>query len=236
MSPGDDASVCAVMSGTEDLTAALRPARGEPAGALVLIHGRGADEQDLAPLFDLLDPEARLVGAAPRGPLQLPPGGFHWYVVQRVGYPDPDTFAGSFASLEFWLEALEAEIGVPRERTVLGGFSQGAVMAWSLGAVRPEAAVGGPPRPRPAGILAMSGFMPAVRGYAIDDEALAGMAVAITHGRQDPVIGVELGRDACARAQNAGADVLYRESDVPHTIDPAIVPELAAWLRARFPS
>ena len=66
-----------------------RPAAGEAAGALVLFHGRGADENDLFPLLDVLDPERRLHGYCPRGPLSLPPGGAHWYIVPRVGYPDP---------------------------------------------------------------------------------------------------------------------------------------------------
>ena len=58
-----------------------RPAVGEPEGLLVLLHGRGADERDLFPLLDLLDPERRLLGVTPRGPLSLPPGGAHWYAV-----------------------------------------------------------------------------------------------------------------------------------------------------------
>ena len=65
------------------------PAQGDPDGALVLLHGRGADEYDLEPLLRALDPQARLAGVLPRGPLSLPPGGAHWYVVPRVGYPDP---------------------------------------------------------------------------------------------------------------------------------------------------
>ena len=86
------------------LTAASRP--GEPEGALVLFHGRGADEHDLVPLLDVLDPERRLLGVTPRGPLSLPPGGAHWYVVPRVGYPDPETFHASYGSRRAWLDAL----------------------------------------------------------------------------------------------------------------------------------
>ena len=66
-----------------------RPAEGEPAGLLVLFHGRGADERDLFPLLDVLDPQRRLLGVTPRGPLSLPPGGAHWYAFRQVGYPDP---------------------------------------------------------------------------------------------------------------------------------------------------
>ncbi|MEA2458637.1 MAG: phospholipase/carboxylesterase, partial [Thermoleophilaceae bacterium] len=77
------------MSGIEDLAHHLRPADGDPEGALVLLHGRGTSEDDIAPLFDEIDPDSRLVGVAPRGPVSLPPGGAHWYVVQRVGFPEP---------------------------------------------------------------------------------------------------------------------------------------------------
>jgi phospholipase/carboxylesterase len=212
------------------LTEELRTPASEPAGAIVLLHGRGTSEQDVVPLIDVLDPRGRLVAACPRGPLELPPMGHQWYATQADGLADAETFLATFQRLQAWLEGLAARTGVPIERTVLGGFSQGAVMSWSLGAMRRE---DGPPPPRPAGILALSGFIPTVPGFAADDATLSGLPVAIAHGRQDPVIGVDFGRAARARAQQAGADVLYRESDVGHTIDPRVIPELVDWLRAR---
>lgn len=210
------------MTGLGDLEHALRPAAGTPAGALVLLHGRGTTEQDLFGLLDVLDPQGRLVGVCPRGPLALPPGGFHWYVVPRVGFPDPESFHATSGRLGAWLEALALETGVAPERTVLGGFSQGAVMAWALGA--------GQGRPRPAGILSMSGFIPTVRGFEVEASTLSGLPVAITHGSLDPIIPVDFGHDARGRATQAGADVLYRESPIPHTLDPKVLPELADWV------
>ena len=66
-----------------------RPADGEPDGLLVLHHGRGADEFDLLPLGDALDPQRRLHVVTPAAPLLLPGfPGRHWYVVPRVGHPD----------------------------------------------------------------------------------------------------------------------------------------------------
>ena len=147
------------MADVEELVEELRVPAGEPAGALVLLHGRGTSEQDLAPLLDVFDPRERLVGAFPRGPLQLPPIGHHWYAVQDDGQPDAETFLATFERLQSWLDGLAERTGVPIERTVLGGFSQGAVMAWALGL--------GPGRPRPAGILAMSGALPAVPGFVL---------------------------------------------------------------------
>ena len=206
------------------LTHRVRPANGDPAGALILFHGRGADEHDLAPLADVLDPERRLVVVFPRGPLSLPPGGAHWYQVMRIGFPDPGTFLPTAELAGSWLDAtLEAH-----ERTVLGGFSQGAVMSWTLGL-----AAG---RPQPAGIMALSGFIPTVEGFELDLNR-PGFHVAIGHGEHDPVIGVEWGRDARDRMQAGGASVLYRETPMMgHTIDPGFLPELTAWLAARIPS
>jgi phospholipase/carboxylesterase len=195
------------------LVALERPAAGEPEGALVLFHGRGADEHDLFPLLDALDPERRLQGYTPRGPLALPPGGAHWYVVPRVGYPDPETFDVGYTAAAEWLDALP----FPPERIVVGGFSQGAVMSYALGL--------GKGRPRPAALLALSGFIPTVDGWEPDLEPPF-PPIAIVHGVHDPVISVEFARAARAVLEDAGAEPLYRELPIEHWIDPAVLPEL----------
>ena len=205
-----------------------RPPAGDPEGALVLFHGRGADEHDLFPLLDILDPERRLLGATARGPLSLPPGGAHWYAVRQVGYPDPETFHATYPQVAAWLDGLLAEHGIAPDRTVLGGFSQGSVMSYALGL--------GAGRPRPAGIMALSGFIPEVEGFELDMGKAAGLPVAIGHGTHDPVISVEFGRDARDRLVEAGAEVLYRESPMAHTIDPGFLRELPAWLRGALRS
>jgi phospholipase/carboxylesterase len=211
------------VSGLADLEHHLRPAAGEPEGALVLMHGRGTGSDDLYPLLDVFDPERRLAGVAPGGPLTFPPGGRHWYGVRRVGYPDPETFRSTLDLLGGWLDAFLEEVGVPIERTIVGGFSQGAVMAYAVGL--------GAGRPAPAGILALSGFVPTVEGFELDLEGRAGFPVAIAHGTHDRIIEVEWGRQARDLLAAAGADVTYRESPVAHTLDPRELPTFAAWVR-----
>src|SRR5437764_12952581 len=107
-----------------ELSALVRPAAGDAEGALVLFHGRGADEQDLCPLLDALDPERRFVAATPRGPLSLPPGGAHWYALGGIGTPEPTTFLGSFAAAATWVDGFLAEHRVGYDRLALAGFSQ----------------------------------------------------------------------------------------------------------------
>src|SRR5512132_4593835 len=102
------------------LLARVRPAAGEPEGVLVLLHGRGADEADLFPLLDALDPERRFAGATPRGPLSLPPGGAHWYALGGIGTPEPTTFHSSYAGASEWLDGFIRDAGLPYDRVVLG--------------------------------------------------------------------------------------------------------------------
>lgn len=204
-----------------------RPPAGEPSGLLVLLHGRGADEHDLYPLLDFLDPERRLLGVTLRGPLHLPPGGAHWYVVREIGYPDPETFASTYALAAAALDDLAREHGIPPERTILGGFSQGAVMTYALGL--------GAGRSRPAALVALSGFVPSVPGFELD-LAPPLPPVAVGHGVLDPVIDVEWSRRARGLLQEAGADLLYRESPgLGHSIDPGFLRELRPWIRRALP-
>ena len=205
---------------TEDLGFRVRPAADAPEGLIVLFHGRGADENDLFPLFDHFDPKGRFMGVTPRGPLTLPPGGAHWYVVRRVGYPDPATFDPTFARAARWLDAFVAEQGLTFDRVVLGGFSQGAVMSYALGL--------GAGRPSPAGIAAFSGFVPEVETLEYDFERQTG--VVIGHGAYDPVISVDFGRAARDRLTAAGMDVTYREYPLPHAIDPSFAAEVGRWI------
>jgi phospholipase/carboxylesterase len=198
-------------------TALRRDPRGEPEGVLVLIHGRGADENDLFPLLDYLDPDGRFLGVTPRGPLSLPPGGAHWYVAREIGYPDRETFLHSYAELCDLVDSL----GFPPERTIIGGFSQGAVMTYAVGLGRG--------RPRPAAMLAFSGFVPTVDGFELDLTPPL-PPIAIGHGTYDPVISVEWSRNAHELLPGS----TYRESPLPHTIDPRFLRDLSPWLYERM--
>jgi phospholipase/carboxylesterase len=206
-----------------DLEFGERPADGEPQGLLVLSHGRGTDELDLLGLADLLDSARRLEVIAPRGPLQLPGSpGYHWYVTQRVGYPEPHSFEESRRKLAQLHDELWERFGIGPERTVLGGFSMGAVMSYALG-------LSGE-RPAPAGILAFSGFIPTAEGWEPSLEDRQRLRAFIAHGRQDPVIDVAFGQRARDLLVDGGLDVSYHEHEGAHHIDPRQFELAARWL------
>jgi len=200
-----------------------RPAAGDPAGLLILHHGRGADENDLLPLADVLDPEQRLHVVTPQGPLELPGWpGRHWYVVPRVGYPDPATFHAAFDELAAFHDELWERTGVTPGQTVLGGFSMGSVMSYSLGLAVD--------RPAPAGILAFSGFVPVVDRWQPSLADRTSTRVFIAHGRNDPIMQVEFAQQARELIEAAGLPLEYHESGAGHQIDPAHVPAAVDWV------
>jgi phospholipase/carboxylesterase len=204
-----------------------RPAEGAPAGLLVLHHGRGTDELDLLPLADALDPGRRLQVVSARGPLQVQGSpGYHWYLVPRVGHPDPATFEAAYRALAELHDEIWQRTGIGPEQTLLGGFSMGAVMSYALGL--------GADRPAPAGIIAFSGFIPAVEGWRADLQRPRSPAVFISHGTRDPVISVEFAREAAQRLRGAGIGVSYHESDGAHQIEPAQVLAARDWLPAQL--
>ncbi len=205
-----------------------RPASGDPEGLLVLHHGRGTEERDLLGLADALDPERRLQVVTPRAPLVLPGSpGYHWYVVPRVGYPDHDTFHVARSALGELHDRLWKETGIEPDRTVLGGFSMGAVMSYSMG-LSAE-------RPAVAGILAFSGFVPVVEDWQPSFDDRQGTRAFIAHGRQDPIIEIGFAHRARAQLEAGGLEVEYHESDVAHQIDPAHLDAAGHWLGQAIP-
>ena len=201
----------------------VREPAGEPEGALILNHGRATDERDLYDLLEVLDPDRRLLGITPGAPLTgIPPGGRHWYVVPRVGYPDPETFHRSYELLTGFLdETLEAR-GIGWDRTVLGGFSMGTVMSYAVGL--------GEGRPSPAGILALSGFLPTVDGWRAELDGREGLPVLIHHGRQDPIMEVGFGRAANETLKRGGLEVTYIETDAGHWVPPELLERFAEFV------
>jgi phospholipase/carboxylesterase len=185
--------------------------RPEERTAIVLLHSRAGDEHEVFPLLHDLDRDERHLGLLPLGPFELPPEGRHWYLIEREASPEPTTFLPTLEALSTWLDYTLAAHDVDLGATALAGFSQGAVMAYSLGLA--------PSRSSPAAVLAFSGYIPRVEGFELELEGRAGLPVSIAHGTLDPTVSVEFGREARARLETAGLAVRYHEDPAAgHTI------------------
>ena len=163
------------------------------------------------------------MGISPGAPYtHIPPGGRHWYVIEQVGQPDESSFVASLQLTSRIVDDQLRAAGVPWNRTVLGGFSQGAAVSYAVAF--------GDGRPRPAGVLGMSGFVPMVRGWRIDMRAKRGMPAYVTHGAFDPVIPVGFGRRTKDLMEASGIRVIYRETRIQHSIDPRLIGEIRTWI------
>jgi thioredoxin len=201
------------------VTNVVGPRQGAPERLFLLIHGKGADEYDLQGLLPHLDPEGRFLTVLPRAPLSMPPG-FMWYDTLGIPKGGPE-FIPSLDALDDVLDAAAAEHGLSRTEAVVGGFSQGAALTLALGLRRSS-------RPRPAALLAMSGFLPDVEGLEYD---FAGAPpVLVQHGTSDPLIDVKLGREAARTLDENGVAVVYRDYLMGHQVALESVTDAAAWL------
>ena len=200
-----------------------RPAAGDPAGLLILHHGRGADEHDLLGLADVLDPQRRLHVVTPRAPLTCPAGRATTGTSCRASaIPTPTRSTPPTESSPRSMTRSGSAPASRPEQTVLGGFSMGSVMSYALGLAGD--------RPVPAGILAFSGFIPTVDGWQPDlgsrEHCRCSSPMAAT--TRSWTSRSPAARGSCLRA--AGLPVTYLESDAAHHIDPAHVPAATSWL------
>ncbi len=114
------------------------------------------------------------------------------------------------------------------DRVILGGFSQGTVMSWALAL--------DPARPAPAGVIALSGFIPTVEGWEPDLEGRPDLRAYIHHGANDPTIVADFGRDAARRLREAGIETTYAETGAGHWLPPEIAPALRDFVADVIPS
>jgi phospholipase/carboxylesterase len=192
----------------------LAPLSGTARQLVVLVHGYGADGQDLISLGQVWQqalPDAAF--AAPNAPQRVPeaPAGFQWFTLNRMETNETEQGAAvALPGLESFIEAELAATGVAPDKLILVGFSQGAMMALYAGLRRKIA---------PAAILAFSGLMPG----RIPQPSPAGAypPVFLSHGDSDTVVPPQLMFLALGALQQVGAEVDWHLArNVPHGIDP----------------
>jgi phospholipase/carboxylesterase len=195
---------------------------------LVLLHGIGADEDDLLPLAPYLDPRFLVISA--RAPHEAEPMGHRWYAIDWSVVPpraDPAEIVVSRDLLARFVEQAVVAHGADPARVFLLGFSQGAIMSLALLLARPDLL---------RGVVAHSVRLVRLPAPDPTPEALAGVDVLLLHGSQDEVIPVGEGRKAYqVLAPWLGARVTFREFDgLGHGISNESLDEAARWLSERL--
>jgi phospholipase/carboxylesterase len=185
----------------------IMPNNSNPEYLLVILHGWGANYQDFVPVANVLD----LPGFGylfPNAPFAHPqvPGGRAWYALETqeyIGLTESRELLGN------WLMSLEAATGVPLERTIMAGFSQGGAMTLDLGLTLPFAA-----------IASFSGYL----HYHPQLQSEKGYPPAlIVHGTQDLVVPLKAARQARDELNAIGVSVEYREFDMGHEVPPPAI-------------
>jgi phospholipase/carboxylesterase len=204
------------------------PAGDGPHPAVVLLHGWGASAHDLLGLAPILHGGEALV-LCPQGPLafQAGPGalGYGWFPLSEGRPPERAAIEEGCSALEDFLEAVLARYPVDPERLVLGGFSQGGIIAYQIALHRPE---------RFAGLLAMSSWLPAELAEDIPARPEhAQLPTLVIHGSEDPMIGVDRGRDSRDVLLRLGVPTVYREYAMGHEIRPEALREILVWLEEK---
>jgi thioredoxin 1 len=189
---------------------------------LLLAHGYGADERDLGGLLGYLDPEGAFATVMPRGPHAAPGApGFSWY--DMAAGLSPDVFTEVLDLLDETLDDTCAQFGFPRSEAIVGGFSQGAGLAIAL-------ALRSGDSPHPAGVLAMSPFLPALDGLELDDAAVGSIPVLVQHGTNDGMIPVKQARALARALRAAGVPTVFREYPMEHQVALESLQDARAWL------
>lgn len=202
-----------------------RIVRGDRAERLLLlVHGLGTDENDLAALVPHLDPGGTFLAVLPRGPHAVPPG-FAWYPI-GPGQRDPDVVAASLDRLDDALDAACATHGMARDQAILAGFSQGAAMVAAL-AYRADSRG----RARPAGVVAMSGFLQDGDSFrlAVGDDLPPAL---VQHGTHDPMVPAHRGRRLGEMLAARGVPVVYKEYPMQHQVVLESIDDARDWLAA----
>lgn len=212
-----------------------RETGANPTHSIIWLHGLGADGNDFVPLIPELIgkdwPPIRFVFPhAPVQPVTIN-GGMAmraWYDIKGADIADKQDEDGIRASMAEVGEliAREADRGVPAERIVLAGFSQGGAIALSAGLRFPQ---------QLAGILALSTYLPLHESLAAErSEANAATPILQAHGSMDPVVPMQLGTASRDALRSLGYGVDWHDYPMAHQVCQEEINDLRNWLTARL--
>jgi phospholipase/carboxylesterase len=194
-----------------------------PHPTLILLHGRGTDENDLLGLTSSFDP--RLLIVSVRAPFRFAYGGYTWFDIDERSRVNTDQLLDGCHALIRCLENIQQKHPVDSTRIFLFGFSMGAMMSLTVSLSNPH---------RFRGVAAHSGLLPEDDKLKYRWNDLDRISFLIEHGTHDPIVPVEWSRQVHQRLMAAKADVIYREYPIQHTISEESLNDAADWLQQKI--
>ncbi len=208
---------------------AYEPAGPGPFPAIFAMHGWGSNAMDLQGLAPFIA-DGRFLVICPQGAVEVEIGainGYGWYPMKLGTQPDPDKVDTAVANLSDFIGEACDRYPVDRDRTVVAGFSQGGMMAYSLAVRWPE---------RFAALVGISTAFPErLTGLAGDRAALARMPAIVQHGRADQAIEIARARKSVEALRELGVNVTWREYDCGHEVAADGIRDLSRFLERHVP-
>lgn len=201
------------------------PAPAKPSALLILLHGVGGNEANLAELAATAPPDTLVILA--RGRLTLGPGQYAWF---RVAFTatgpqiEPGEAEASRLALVHLVQHLQGQYGIDPVRTVMAGFSQGGILSASVGLSTPESVTG---------FAVLSGrILPEIEPVIAPRERLTSVRALITHGRADETLPVGWAERAHTWLDQLGVSHELKLYPGGHSLSAAMVSDFSAWLQA----
>lgn len=195
----------------------LKPTNSNtPDHLLIMLHGWGANAEDLAPLASMLSlPNYQFI--FPNAPFPHPqvPGGLAWYELETEEHKG---LSESRELLTNWLLSLEEITKIPLSRTILSGFSQGGAMSLDVGLNLPL-----------AGICSLSGYL----HFQPKKLEVSLPPILMIHGKQDFVVPIEMAHQAKEELTSINAQVEYHEFNMGHEIPANILPIMEHFIKKK---
>jgi phospholipase/carboxylesterase len=192
----------------------------EKSPVIILLHGRGTDENDLLGLAPYLDPRLYIVSLRAPFPFQWGPG-YVWYDIIEVGYPDEEKYPVSLNKIIRFIEGIGENLPIDTKQIFLFGFSMGAVMANTVALSHPDLikAVG-----------AHSGYIAEGDMVQYKWQESKETQFFIGHGVSDSVIQIRFGKRAHELLSQHDIPHTYKEYPIGHQISNESLGDFTTWI------
>lgn len=194
---------------------------------LILIHGYGSNEKDLFSFANEFNNDYLIISV--QAPLPLPFGGYAWYSIDfnnKGNVSNIEEAVKARESIAHFIEKIQNKYNILPEKTVLLGFSQGAILSYSVAFTYPK---------KVQKIVALSGYiLLPILPKDIDVKDTKNLAVFASHGLVDQVIPIELAKRTAPYLKKLSVNHIYKEYPVGHNVSPQNFFDAKLWIESKI--